>query len=133
MGKFFSQFICMMTPLHIAHLDCFIPGDLGQSIYDLDRVFCVSQITLHTEVFHRQPFLRNSRHFFNRNTCNISCTSARCNTQIVRKHKSRNFSPLYIYMCYLHLSSHVNNIFKKQIINKKIYATKLCIILEFLL
>jgi hypothetical protein len=61
MGKFYSQSIFslpggfifyMMTPLHLAHLDHFVPGDSGQGINDLDRILYICQIILHTELFH---------------------------------------------------------------------------------
>jgi hypothetical protein len=42
----------MMTPLHLAHLDHFVLGDLGQGIDDLDMILRMGQISLHTEFFH---------------------------------------------------------------------------------
>jgi hypothetical protein len=72
MEKFYSQFIfllqggfifCMMTPLHLAHLDHFVLGDSGQGIDDLDRSLGVGQITLDTKFLHWQLFLWNSKTF----------------------------------------------------------------------
>jgi hypothetical protein len=42
----------MMTPLHLAHLDHFVPSDSGEGIDDLDRVSRIGLVTLHTELLH---------------------------------------------------------------------------------
>jgi hypothetical protein len=44
----------MMTPLHFAHLNHFTSHDTSQSIKDLDRIFCISQIILNTKLLYRQ-------------------------------------------------------------------------------
>jgi hypothetical protein len=60
-GKLYSYFVfsllggfifCVMTPLYLAHLNHFVPGDSGQVIDDLDRIFRVGWITLHIEFLH---------------------------------------------------------------------------------
>jgi hypothetical protein len=56
-AKLFFSFPCclifsMVTPLHFSHLYHLISCNSSQSIENLDRIFCVSQISLNTELLH---------------------------------------------------------------------------------
>jgi hypothetical protein len=58
MGKFYSKFFFSLpssfifSPLYFAYLYHFISCNSSQSFKNLDRRFCVGQITLNIEFFH---------------------------------------------------------------------------------
>jgi hypothetical protein len=56
MGKLYSQFVFSLLGGFMAALHHFVSDNSGQGIDDLDMIFHIGQITLHTEFFHTQPF-----------------------------------------------------------------------------